>query len=169
MNEDLFKKEGLSVPATYAELVSVCKAFREKGYDNPLMGFCAKEKTSLFTLTSYPYFCSTVAHDAEAVKKLNALEPSAGEYMRPTLEKMKQFLSDGCVDLDACAAIENNYDAVILRFFEGDVPMMICSGDAVSGTNKEGKRFGSIYRQTLYLYICPDFGGRHRHAVGNEP
>ncbi|MBR6274108.1 MAG: carbohydrate ABC transporter substrate-binding protein [Lachnospiraceae bacterium] len=136
VNEDLFKKEGLSVPATYEEMVSVCKAFREKGYANPLMGFSAKEKTSLFTLTSYPYFCSTVAHDAEAVKKLNALESSAGEYMRPTLEKMKQFLSDGCVDLDACAAIENNYDAVILRFFEGDVPMMICSGDAVSGTKK---------------------------------
>ena len=136
VNNDLFKKEGLSIPTTYDELVSVCDAFREKGYANPLMGYCEKEKTSLFTLTSYPYFCSTVADDEEAVKKLNALDPSAGEYMRPTLEKMGQFLNDGCVDLDACAAIENNYEAVILRFFEGDVPMMICSGDAVSGTKK---------------------------------
>ncbi len=56
--------------------------------------------------------------------------------MRPTLEKMVQFLNDGCVDLDACAKIEDNYEAVILRFFEGDVPMMICSGDVVSGTKK---------------------------------
>lgn len=136
VNNDLFKKEGLSIPTTYDELVSVCDAFREKGYANPLMGYCEKEKTSLFTLTSYPYFCSTVADDEEAVKKLNALDPSAGEYMRPTLEKMGQFLNDGCVNLDACAAIENNYEAVILRFFEGDVPMMICSGDAVSGTKK---------------------------------
>ena len=38
--------------------------------------------------------------------------------MRPTLEKMEQFLSDGCVNLDACAEIEDNYEAVILRFFE---------------------------------------------------
>ena len=136
VNEDLFEKEGLGVPCTYEELMSVCESFREKGYANPLMGFCQKEKTSLFTLISYPYFCSTVANDAEAVKKLNALDPSAGEYMRPTLEKMEQFLNDGCVDLDECASIENNYDAVILRFFEGDVPMMICSGDAVSGTKK---------------------------------
>jgi len=44
------------------------------------------------------------------------------------------------VDLDACAEIENNYDAVILRFFEGDVPMMTCSGDAVSGTKKRESR-----------------------------
>ena len=136
VNNDLFKKEGLSVPTTYTELVSTCEAFRGKGYANPLMGYSEKEKTSLFTLTSYPYFCSTVAADAEAVRKLNALDPSAGEYMRPTFERMKQFLNDGCVDLDACATIENNYEAVILRFFEGDVPMMICSGDAVSGTKK---------------------------------
>ena len=136
VNNDLFEKEGLSIPSTYDELVSVCEAFRKKGYESPVMGFSAQEKTSLFTVASYPYFCSTIAQNEEAVKKLNALDPSAGEYMRPTLEKMEKFLNAGCVDLDACAAIENNYDAVILRFFEGDVPMMICSGDAVSGTRK---------------------------------
>ena len=136
VNKDLFEKEGLKVPATYDELVSVCKAFRDKGYKSPVMGFSLKEKTSLFTMVSYPFFCSTVSKDAEAVKKLNALDRSAGEYMRPTLEMMERFFADGCVDLEACAVIENNYDAVILRFFQGDVPMMICSGDAVSGTKK---------------------------------
>ena len=136
VNDDLFKKEGLTIPSTYEELVSVCHEFRKKGYENPMMGYTAQEKTSLYTIVSYPLFCSTVASDAEAVKKLNDLDPSAGEYMRPTLEKVGQFLNDDCVDIDACNAIENNYDAVILRFFEGDVPMMICAGDAVSGTRK---------------------------------
>ena len=96
--------------------------------------------TSVFTLTAYPFFCETVANDAEAVKKLNSLDASAGEYMRPTLEKMEQFLNDGCVNPDACAEIEDNYEAVILRFFEGDVPMMTCSGDTVSGTKKRESR-----------------------------
>ena len=140
VNNDLFKKEGLSVPTTYKELVEVCKAFRDKGYQNPMMGFSKSETTSLFTLTIYPFFCGTVANDAEAVKKLNALDPSAGEYMRPALEKITQFLNDGCVDPAACNEIANNYDAVILRFFEGDVPMMVCSGDAVSGTKKRESR-----------------------------
>ncbi len=36
VNEDLFKKEGLNIPGTYAELVEVCKAFHDKGYANPL-------------------------------------------------------------------------------------------------------------------------------------
>ena len=60
--------------------------------------------------------------------------------MRPALEKMKQFMDEGIVDLAACDEIENNYDAVILRFFEGDVPMMTCSGDTVSGTKKRESR-----------------------------
>ena len=140
INKDLFEKAGLKVPSTYQEMTAVCKAFREKGYQNPMMGYSDTEITSLFTLTIYPFFCGTVANDAEAVRKLNAMDPSAGEYMRPSLEKIVQFLNDGCVDLDACAEIENNYDAVILRFFEGDVPMMICSGDAVSGTAKRESR-----------------------------
>ena len=140
VNSSLFEKEGLSVPTTYQELVDVCKAFREKGYENPIMGFTNKETTSLFTLTIYPFFCGTVANDAEAVQKLNSLDASAGEYLRPSLEKITQFLSDSSVDLDACAEIENNYDAVILRFFEGDVPMMTCSGDTVSGTKKRESR-----------------------------
>ena len=140
VNNSLFEKEGLSVPTTYKELVEVCDAFRKKGYENPMMGFSKEETTSLFTLNMYPFFCKTVADDAEAVKKLNDLDPSAGEYMRPSLEKIVQFLNDGCVDIDACNEIENNYDAVILRFFEGDVPMMACSGDTVSGTKKRESR-----------------------------
>ncbi len=140
VNNDLFEKEGLSVPTTYKELVEVCNAFREKGYENPMMGFSVEEKTSLFALTSYPFFCGTVANDADAVAKLNALDPAAGEYMRPTLEKIAQFIDDGCVNLDNCDEIENNYDAVILRFFEGDVPMMTASGDTVSGTAKRESR-----------------------------
>ena len=155
VNKNLFEKEGLSVPTTYKELVDVCAAFREKGYKSPMMGFSKEETTSVFTLTSYPYFCETVADDADAVKKLNALDPSAGEYMRPTLEKLEQFLKDGCVDLDECAKIEDNYEAVILRFFEGDVPMMLCSGDTVSGTKKRESQSEAFSKDPFEYTFAP--------------
>ena len=155
VNNDLFKKEGLSVPTTYQELVAVCNAFREKGYENPLMGFSREETTSLFTLTIYPFFCGTLAQDEEAVKKLNSLDPSAGEYMRSSLEKIVQFLNDSCVNLDACAEIENNYEAVILRFFEGDVPMMTCSGDTVSGTKKRESRSEAFLAKPFSYSFVP--------------
>ena len=140
VNQKIFDKEGLSVPTTYKELLEVCKAFREKGYDNPMMGFTKSETTSVFTLSIYPFFCNTVANDEEAVRKLNSLDASAGEYVRPSLEKIAAFMDDGCVDLNACDEIEDNYDAVILRFFKGDIPMMACSGDTVSGTKKRESR-----------------------------
>ena len=140
VNTSLFEKEGLTVPTTYQELVAVCDAFRKKGYANPLMGYSIKETTSIFTLAIYPFFCGNVTGNEEAVKKLNSLEPSGGEYLRPSLEKIGQFLNDCGINLEACAEIPNNYDAVILRFFEGDVPMMTCSGDTVSGTAKRESR-----------------------------
>ncbi|ETP72687.1 ABC-type sugar transport system, periplasmic component [Lachnospiraceae bacterium JC7] len=155
VNNDLFEKEGLKVPATYHELVEVCDAFRKKGYKNPMMGFSKEEKTSLFTVTIYPFFCGTVADDAEAVRKLNDMDPSAGEYLRPSLEKIVQFLKDDCVDLDACSKIENNYDAVILRFFEGDVPMMTCTGDTVSGTKKRESRSESFIKRPFKYTFVP--------------
>ena len=140
VNKDLFEKEGLKVPATYKDLIDVCNAFREKGYENPIMGFSKEETTSIFTITAYPLFCESVGEDEEAVKKLNSLDASAGEYMRPSIEKVTEFLKDTGVDIKACDEIEDNYEAVILRFFEGDVPMMTCSGDTVSGTKKRESR-----------------------------
>ena len=69
--------------------------------------------------------------------RFNELEPSAGELMRPGLEKIQELASTGDVDAAKCMAeIENNYDAAIMRFYEGDVPMLICSGDVASGTKK---------------------------------
>ncbi len=155
VNNDLFEKEGLSVPATYKELVDVCDAFRKKGYANPMMGFSAEEKTSLFTLSTYPYFISTISKDADAVEKLNSLDPSAGEYIRPSLEKIEQFMNDGCVNLDECNEIENNYDAVILRFFEGDIPMMTASGDTVSGTEKRESRSDAFIASPFKYSFVP--------------
>jgi len=40
------------------------------------------------------------------------------------------------VDLEASSQLEKDYDPVILRFFEGDVPMMLAKAGTVSGTQK---------------------------------
>jgi ABC-type glycerol-3-phosphate transport system substrate-binding protein len=140
VNNDLFEKEGLSVPSTYQELVEVCDAFLEKGYKNPIMGFTNEETTSLYTLTIYPFFCETVADDAEAVKKLNALDPSAGEYMRPSLEKIEQFMNDCRVDTDACAEIEDKTTRnLYLKEFE-------------VATDAQGNGFSNIMLDYVFKY-----------------
>lgn len=155
VNQSIFEKEGLNVPTTYDELLEVCNTLREKGYENPMMGFSKEETTSIFTLTIYPFFCGTVAEDKEAVEKLNSLDNSAGEYMRPSLEKISQFLKDSEVNIKECDKIEDNYEAVILQFFEGDVPMMTCSGDTVSGTKKRESRSEAFIAEPFKYTFVP--------------
>jgi len=136
VNNDLFKKEGLNIPTTQAELMSVCEAFSSKGYANPMMGYSLKSSSCFMNTVAYPLFAATLAENPEALALANELDPAAGEYMRPALEAVEQLIQNDCVDLAECDKIEDNYTQVILRFFEGDVPMMICTGDTVSGTKK---------------------------------
>jgi multiple sugar transport system substrate-binding protein len=70
------------------------------------------------------------------VSLANKCDPAAGEYMRPSLETLSKLIDEGCINLNECNEIGDNYEKVIMRFFEGDVPMMICTGDTVSGTGK---------------------------------
>jgi multiple sugar transport system substrate-binding protein len=136
INNDLFEKEGLKVPATMQELLDVCASFREKGYASPMMGYSVNSSGSLMNTVAYPIFAETLAEHPEMVVLANQCDPAAGEYMRPALETLSLLINSGCINLDECSEISDNYTEVIMRFFEGDVPMMICTGDTVSGTKK---------------------------------
>ncbi|MBP5725971.1 MAG: carbohydrate ABC transporter substrate-binding protein, partial [Clostridia bacterium] len=136
VNNDLFAKEGLQVPTTWEELLAVCEAFLSKGYTSPMMGYSADSSGCLMNILVYPEAVAALAGNPEALQAANGMDPSAGEFMRPGLESMMQLIGKGYINLEECNKISDNYTQVILRFFEGDVPMMICTGDTVSGTGK---------------------------------
>ena len=155
VNQDLFEKEGLKVPGTLSELISVCEALREKGYQSPVMGYCGDSPSySLFSL-AYPYLCGSIADKTDAVSLLNSLDPAGGELIRPALELTADFLSKGCIDQDICTEIENDYNSVILRFLEGDVPMMLGTGDIVSGTKKREAQSEAFSEHPFSYYFMP--------------
>ena len=136
VNNDLFAKEGLQVPTTWEELLAVCEAFLSKGYASPMMGYSAGSSGCLMNILVYPEVVAALSDNPEALQAANEMDPSAGAYMRPALEAMMQLIGNGYINLEKCDEISDNYTQVILRFFEGDVPMMICNGDTVSGTKK---------------------------------
>ncbi len=136
VNSNLFAREGLQVPTTREELFSVCEAFREKGYASPMMGYSADASGCLMNSLVYPEVVAALAGAPGALEAAIGMNPSAGEYLRPGLEAMLQLIEKGYINLEKCNEISDNYTQVILRFFEGDVPMMICTGDTVSGTGK---------------------------------
>ena len=133
VNEDLFKKEGVSIPTNYDELVAACEAFNKAGYPTAML--CYNEPSAYGNLIGELMYTDASKHP-ETVKKLNSLDPSAGEYMRPVLEKVNDMMTRGCINLKACNGLEDGYNALILRFFEGDIPMALCSADTASGTAK---------------------------------
>ena len=155
VNNDLFKKEGLSVPTTMEELLNVCKELRSRGYSSPMMGYSLKASGSLMNTIAYPQFVATLADKPEALALANALDPAAGEYMRPALETVELLIREGCIDIDACDQISDNYNQVILRFFEGDVPMMLCYGDTVSGTRKRESQSEAFARSPFAYSFSP--------------
>ncbi len=134
VNEDLFAKENIAVPQTYEELVAACEALQKAGYASPVMGYSRSE--ALLYPLYYPYFCGQIKGDAEALAALNGMGDGAAERARGALALTADFAGRGFIRLPDCDALENNYEAVILRFFEGDVPMMLATGNTVSGTEK---------------------------------
>ena len=84
-----------------------------------------------------------------------ALDPGAGEYMRPAWTTLQQLVEKGCINLEECGKISDNYTQVILRFFEGDVPMMICTGDTVSGTGKRESQSEAFTRAPFDYSFFP--------------
>ncbi len=132
INNELFKKENLNVPTNYNELLTVCGAFKEKGYENPMMGYTLKEGNSWMNAVAYPMFLATLSKTEGAIAKANSLDPSAGEYMRDALTAVTNLISNECIDTEACKSIANNYEKVLERFAIGDVPMMICGEDTSS-------------------------------------
>ena len=163
VNTDLFEKEGISVPTTWTELMAACDEFRSRGYASPMMGFSLNPSSSFMNSVAYPLFVATLAENPEALALANEPDPAAGEYMRPALEAVDQLIRNGCVNPGECDKIEDNYSQVILRFFEGDVPMMICTGDTVSGTKKresQSEAFsGAPFDYAFYPLPLTDDGG----------
>ena len=151
VNNDLFEKEGLKIPTTMTELMTVCEEFRGKGYTSPMMGYSLKSSGSFMNIVAYPLFVATLSGDPEALKQANELDPAAGEYMRPALEAVQNLIGYGCIDLEECDKIEDNYTEVILRFFEGDVPMMIGTADTISGTKKRESQ-SDAFTKTPFKY-----------------
>ena len=134
VNEDLFKKEKINLPLTYPQLIEACQKFQAAGYKSPILSH--NSEISIMASLIYPYFTKEVMNKAQAISKLNRLEADAGEYMRTTLEWVENFKKHAFMDLEECSKIKDSYSAVIMRFFEGDVPMMLASADVVSGTKK---------------------------------
>ena len=155
VNNDLFKKEKLEVPTKLDDLYSICSSFSDKGYKSPMMGYTLKSSSSFMNTVAYPLFIAELSKNKEALDKANNLDSSAGVYMRSALEKVDELIKNKCIDINECDNIQDNYGKVILRFFEGDVPMMVCAADTASGTKKRESQSEAFTKNPFKYSFVP--------------
>ena len=132
INEDLFSKNNVKIPGTYDELVAACNTFKDVSGVYPMLAHSSMIVYPIF----FPHFCASILGNQDKVSKLNNNEENAGECMRSSLTMLDDFMSHDFIDLEECANIKDDYNATILRFFKGDVAMMLAKGNTVSGTEK---------------------------------
>ena len=164
VNMDIFEKEGLEVPTNYGELVKVCDKLKSAGYESPVMGADKFSGPGLFNCFAYPMFAYNAMESSDKTKALNNFEPSSGEIMRPSLERLYEFVNSDCIDVGKCQEeIIDDYDSVIMRFFEGDVPMMFATGDVASGTAKRESKSEAFsahpFKYRFFVSPSGDDGG----------
>ena len=165
INEDLFSKNNMKVPSTYDELIKSCQNFKDKGVKYPMLGHNSMVLYPLY----FPHFCASVLNNKTAIDALNAMSDGAGEYMRNSLALAKDFIDRGFVDKEECANIGDDYNKTILRFFEGDVPMMLAKGSSFSGTEKRETQSDAFVAHPFKYSFVPvpstDKGGYFYNTV----
>ena len=170
VNMDIFEKEGLNVPTDFDELMDVCAKLKSAGYESPMMGTDRFSGSGLFNCFVYPMYAYDVINNSDKVEALNNFDPSSGELMRPSLERLNEFVNSDCIDLPKCREeITDEYDSVIMRFFEGDVPMMLATGDVVSGTAKRESKSDAFsahpFKYRFFVAPAGDDGGYFINSI----
>ena len=165
INENLFSKNNIKVPTTYSDLVKSCQSFKDKGVKYPMLGHNSMVLYPLY----FPHFCANILNNKTAIDDLNAMKEGAGEYMRSSLALAKDFIDKGFVDKEECANIGDDYNKTILRFFEGDVPMMLAKGSSFSGTEKRESQSDAFIANPFKYSFVPvpstDKGGYFYNTV----
>ncbi|WP_035801476.1 ABC transporter substrate-binding protein [Butyrivibrio sp. FCS014] len=170
VNMDIFEKEGLKVPTNFKELMTVCEKLKAAGYESPVMGTDRFSGSGLFNNFVYPMYAYNVIKNNDKIDALNNFEPGSGELMRPALERLDEFVKSDCIDVAKCQAeISDEYDQVIMRFFEGDVPMMLAAGDVVSGTAKRESKSDAFtanpFKYRFFTAPAGDKGGYFINSI----
>ena len=152
VNLDIFKAAGVAVPTNYRELLDACEKLSAAGYEHPIY------VNSSFYGRSFSGFY---------MKQLLAGDDAAAA-LDTTIARIDELYSSGYVT-DEGDTLEDSYNAMILRFFEGDVPLQSISTSNFSGTKKrEAKSEAFTAAPFEYAFIPAPYGDDSDYAYINQ-
>ena len=132
VNYTLLEDNGLSMPKNYAELTEVCDQLIAAGYEHPVF-LTGSPSTRVMINMVMDGICRS--DDPAAAAEAIAGGSDADGYFEAALCRLDEMEEKGYFDHEA-DDFEDDYESVILRFFEGDVPFVLYSSSKFSGTKK---------------------------------
>lgn len=135
-NEDLFEKAGVEIPNTWAELIEICKQFREQG-TTPLI-FPEKDSKSPVWQWVMNYLCSqmnanladsldeTEDRYVELAEACKAADKEIIDYTQPQMQAALQCLKEL---YGLSAGNDMGYEEALEVFAQGDTPIIFASSE----------------------------------------
>lgn len=151
VNEDLLKAHDLAIPKTYEEFLACCEAFKKEGISPVLL----QEPITLTNTYNQHVIAQTIKNKDRDKIMADALEgKDSSGIIGDTLQMMADLTDKGYVHPDSYQ-LENGYEAVILRFFEGDIPFVPYHSDYFSGTRKREAKSESFTAHPFTYQFIP--------------
>lgn len=161
VNKTLLEKEGLAVPTTWQEFLTVLGALKEKGY-TPIQGHNAAI-SKLF----YQMGMTLLDSDPALLAAVNSGDEAGAAALKVIYERIDALKSAGYFSPEVNAGYpENNYDGAILKFFEGDVPFWVCDTENFSGTKKRESKSEAFKENPFsyeFIYTPSGDNGAHEY------
>jgi len=146
VNLSLLEKYSLSVPTNQKEFTEVCDKLKENGIV-PIMGH--PDTVYQPSVNSLVMEIVLAENREEIIEALKAGDDSWG-IVRRNLQEAMALKEKGYLSEEG-SSLKDNYDAVIMRFLEGDVPFMACSAENFSGVKKREAR-SEAFSNTPFVY-----------------
>lgn len=132
VNKTLLAKEGLEIPQTYGDFLSVCETLKSKGYI-PIQS----SQYHAYSDMVLPMAMSILGNDKELTVKIDEGDSSYADSLLPVYQHLQEIIDLGYTSLELNQTYpDGNYEEAILKFFEGDVPFWIANTESVSGMKK---------------------------------
>lgn len=132
VNSTLLEKEGLSVPTDYDSFVDTLDKLVKKGYV-PIQG--SSSIVGAYLLDGL--IMSELGSEETLLDGLKKQDKDTVAAVNEAMKILKTFKEKGYfTEAKNAEYPDDNYDGVIMNFFEGNVPFWMCSSENFSGTKK---------------------------------
>lgn len=151
VNEKLLNDYGMTVPETYEEFLQCCEAFKNEGIPPVLL----QGNLNLTNTYNQHIVAQTMAAGEKAAVMKNAMEGKDSFGIVENALKMIHALKEkGYVHPDS-DNLEDEYESVILRFFEGDISFVPYNSEMFSGTRKREAKSESFSKNPFAYSFIP--------------